>query len=175
MYWTAGKPTERVFAAEGAVSLAAAARLVLDYGHPVDTVELESRKGEVDGVAYEHPGHGARPILAFEAKHDDDELRALVVGIEACGGTGGEAVHHQAILDAGLRVAKGWPANHHRKCPFLCSDRPIGFWPVSPGPPDGPSGQIRIARPSGDGFVLEAAPAGTLHRGRLTEALAREM
>ena len=46
--------------------------------------------------------------------------------------------------------------------------------PVSPGLPNGPSGQIRIARPSGDGFVLETAPVGTLDRARLTEALARE-
>lgn len=173
VYWTAGKRNERMFAPEGAVSVAAAARLVLDYGYPVDTVELESPKGEVDGVAYEHRGRRARPILAFEAKQDDDELRALVVGIEACGGTGGEAVHRQAILRAGLPDRRGWPANHHRKCPFLSSGRPIGFWPVSPGLPDGPSGRIRIARPSGDGFVLEPVPAGTLHRERLTEVLAR--
>jgi len=175
VYWTAGKRNERMFAPEGAVSLAAAARLVLDYGYPVDTVELESPKGEVDGVAYEHPGGDARPILAFEAKQDDDELRALVVGVEACGGTGGNAAHRQVILAAGLPDRDGWPANHHKKCPFLCSDRPIGFWPVSPGLPRGLSGRIGIARPSGEGFVLEVVPAEMLHRGRLAGALAREM
>ena len=108
VHWTGGKPTERVFAPEGAVSLAAAARLVLDYGYPVDTVELAPRS-EVDGVASEHPSRDSRPILAFEAKQDDDELRAMVVGIEACGGTAGttrdtfELLHRAQIH--GARVA----------------------------------------------------------------------
>lgn len=174
VYWTApGKRSERFFAAEGAVGLAATARLALDYGHPLDTVELESHRGEVDGVAYDASGLGARPILAVEAKRDDVELRALMVGIEACRGTGGEDVHRQAIREAGINVRSGWPANHHKKCGFLVAYGPIGLWPVSSGMPDGVSGQIFIARPMGDQFNLETVPVGTLERAQLIEALSR--
>ena len=59
-----------MLAGESAVSLAAAARLVLDYGYPVDTVEVESPKGEVDGVAYQHhrPSRPTHPRDRGEAR-----------------------------------------------------------------------------------------------------------
>ena len=56
VYWS--HPTiagARIFAGEAAVSVAAAAQLVLDFGYPVDTVEVEADDNAVDGVAFD-PG-----------------------------------------------------------------------------------------------------------------------
>ena len=97
---------------------------------------------------------------------------ALVEGISKCGGIGGEGVHREAILEADLRPSQNGPGNHHRKCPFLWKHRPVGFWAVSGGSPEGPTGSIYVARPANERFVLEPMPFEALHRDRLIEALA---
>jgi hypothetical protein len=168
VFWTYRKAdNSRMFALEAAISLAAAVRLVLDFGHPVEAVQLESDGGAVDGVAFDRIGAGARPILGIEAKVRDPELRALVKGVAECGGVGDEEAHRTGIRAAGLRFDRKWPRNQH-KCPFLLDHRPVGFWVVSEGLPDG---EVFIARSIQDRFVLVPEPLETLHHDRLLDAL----
>ena len=170
VFWTYSKEeNSRMFAQEAAISVAAAARLVLEFGHPVDVVQIESDGGAVDGVVYDHVGAGGRPILATEAKVLDRELRALVTGVSACGGVGCEETHRIGMRAAGMTFRKGWPKNQHRKCPFLVAHRPVGFLVVSAGLPDG---EVFIARQVEDRFVLVPASLDALSRDRLMETLA---
>jgi hypothetical protein len=171
VFWTYRKvDNSRMFAREAAISVAAIARLVLDFGHPVEAVQIESDGGAVDGVAFDRFGVGARPILAVEAKVLDRELLALVAGVAECGGIGGEEAHR-----TGMRASErptfreNWPRNQHRKCAFLLAHQPVVFWVVSSGLPDG---EVFIARPIDDRFVLVPRTLEVLHRDRLIEALA---
>jgi hypothetical protein len=169
VFWTYNKAdNSRMFAREAAISLAAAARLVLDFGHPVEAVQLESDGGAVDGVAFDRFGAGARPILGIEAKVRDPELRALVKGVAECGGVGDEEAHRTGMRDAGLTFEQNWPKNQHRKCPFLLAHQPVGFWVVSEGLPDG---EVFVARPIQGRFILVQESLETLHRDRLLDAL----
>ena len=157
-----------MFAPEAAIRVAAAARLVLDFGHPVEAVQLESDGGAVDGVAFDRSGAGARPILGMEAKVRDPELRALVKGVAECGGVGGEEAHRTGMEAAGQKFKQAWPKNQHRKCPFLLAHRPVGFWVVSEGLPDG---EVFIVRPIQGRFILEPESLEALQRDRLLAAL----
>lgn len=169
VFWTYRKAdNSRMFALEAAISLAAAVRLVLDFGHPVEAVQLESDGGAVDGVAFDRIGTGARPILGIEAKVRDPELRALVKGVAVCGGVGDEEAHRTGMRAAGLRFEQKWPKNQHMKCPFLLAHRPVGFWVVSEGLPDG---EVFIARPIQGRFILAPESLEALHRDRLLDAL----
>jgi hypothetical protein len=172
-YWTHSVADKsRMFAHEAAISVAAAARLVLDFGYPLGTVQVESDDHLVDGVAFEYVGEKPRPILAVEAKVSDAEVRALVAAMSACGGVGDMTTHVDAIRGAGLRGPKSWFKNHHQKCLFLVSDPPVGFWAVSSEQPDGNGGKIYIARPVDARFVLESVPFGALRRDRLLGVIA---
>jgi hypothetical protein len=145
VYWTAdASGRSRSLAPEAALSIAAAAQLVLDLGYLVETVEIESKDYAFDVMAYRDPGSRAAPLLAVEAKVLDTELDLLVAGMVGCLGLGTPASHLEACREANLVGSADWE-NHHRKCLGMLNLRPRGFWPVSYGRPDRYAFIVRVS------------------------------
>ena len=160
-FWTKSSANgTRMFVHEATLSVALAARLVEEMGYPVESVQIESRKSEVDVVAFDSDCESTA-LLGVEAKTGRLELEAMIAGIERCGGQGGEEAHASAVADAGLRVPKGWLRNHHKKCAWLAENAPIAFWAVSV---DDPNGRCFIAEREGERFNLRGANLGDMSR-----------
>jgi hypothetical protein len=162
-YWTKSKARRsRMFAQEASVSVAMAARLAGEFEYAVSLVQVEADGCGVDVEAFDGPGFGARALLGVEAKVSDREIDAMVAGIKECGGVGGVEAHARGIQKA--QISSAYTSrldNHHKKCEWLCTARPVAFWAVSLDAPMGCRfSRFPIARASRSGTRTSSTFAG---------------
>lgn len=170
VYWTDDADQRTRFVPrEAALSVAAAALLVLDFGYDVTAIELEASDHAFDVMAYAKPGSREVVLLAVEAKVEDSDLNKLVVGMRRCRGLGTKEMHRDACRAANLTGSADWE-NHHRKCRGILRHRPLAFWPVSYVQPDRYAFAVRT---DGTEFDLDSVPLETLARAVLAHSQER--
>jgi hypothetical protein len=148
---------------EFVTEVAALAKLVGEYGHPAGDLQIESPGNEVDIVGYDRPNDDPdrRVLLGVEAKVSEREHELLVIGLEACDGSGTSHDHRDRVLamSAGSLAAE-MASNHHKKCAWISAERPGTVWVVSPGRSD----VFRVPCTRGEEFALGLLDQAELER-----------
>ena len=168
-----------MFAPEASISVAAAARLVVEFGYPVANIQIEPDGYGVDCEVFLEPDCHSRVLLGVEAKRTEAELNAMVVGMTRCGGLAdmveARRAHADALNEAGIRPHAAWlgndtkKGNHHQKCRWLAANAPVGFWAVSG---ENEEGLCFVAERDGEGFALRPVSLEDLGRSRIDDTIA---
>lgn len=107
---------------ETVITIAAAGRLHLDFGWPVELLGMQSKDYAFDVMAFKPPDFESE-YVAVEVKKSCREVEHLLRNLHGC--CAGE---HDASCEKGTRK------NAHRKWVALCARRPRLFWAVGPSP-----------------------------------------
>ncbi len=107
---------------ETVITVAAAARLHLDYGWPLELLRMQSTDGAFDLVAFRRASF-TNECIVVEVKKSSREVDQLLNNLTKC--CAGE---HDAFCFNGKRL------NAHRKSVALQARKPPLFWAVGPSP-----------------------------------------
>lgn len=106
---------------EPVITIAAVARLHLDYGWPVNCLGMQSKDSAFDLMAFT-PSSSTSEYIAGEIKPAVSQLNTLLSNLQRC-----SANEHEASCTSGVR------RNAHRKWVALQGRHPPLFWALGPG------------------------------------------
>ena len=106
---------------EPVITIAAVARLCLDYSWPIDCLGMQSKDWAFDVMAF-RPGNCTSEYIAGEIKPTAQRLNTLLSNLERCC-----ANEHEPSCASGVRK------NAHMKWVALQSRHPPVFWALGPG------------------------------------------
>lgn len=132
---------------ETVITVAAAARLHLDYGWPIDLLGMQSKDNAFDLMTFRAPDFTNEDI-ACEVKKATREVDVLLRNLALC--CAGD--HDESCLDAGKR------RNAHKKWVALHARKPRLFWAVGPFP----DSRVFEVMTIGDDIQLREMPATAL-------------